>query len=425
MNQGTFLVSLINLKEKTFKLYEKGEKVLRPLFKALLAYVVLVVTARMFPYQTVKNLELFLIIPAVIQAFLPISFLYYIASALILFELWKVSFDIFAAFVLIILICAVGYFRIDSHYSFIAAIVPILFFLKLGIAVPVALAVAFGMEALFPAMAGVVVYYFSLSIVNAGAVLGDESASVGIGLQHVLSSMLLDKTFLVMALSVCVSMIITCLLRRAFYDKAWLVAGTLGNTVMALLVLAGCVYCNLDIQVWYVIFSAVLGMILCLVVEFFRGIGDVSRVEKTVFEDDEYIYYVKAVPKIRVAQSEPNVIILNESLHEESEQEEPEQDEPEQKEPEQEGSGAASGTPDTRPENSAEKTEPAGEEKETEKEKDKDTDKETNDEAAAVTGTDEAVSDAEDEEPAVREDSGLNAENGEGLDESADDPEII
>jgi len=419
MNQGTFLVSLINLKEKTFKLYEKGEKVLRPLFKALLAYVVLVVTARMFPYQTVKNLELFLIIPAVIQAFLPISFLYYIASALILFELWKVSFDIFAAFVLIILICAVGYFRIDSHYSFIAAIVPVLFFLKLGIAVPVALAVAFGMEALFPAMAGVVVYYFSLSIVNAGAVLGDESASVGIGLQHVLSSMLLDKTFLVMALSVCVSMIITCLLRRAFYDKAWLVAGTLGNTVMALLVLAGCVYCNLDIQVWYVIFSAVLGMILCLVVEFFRGIGDVSRVEKTVFEDDEYIYYVKAVPKIRVAQSEPNVIILNESLHEESEQEEPEQEEPEQ-----EGSGETSGTPDTRPENSAEKTEPAGEEKETEKETDKDTDKETNDEAA-VAGTDEAVSDAEDEEPAVREDSGLNAENGEGLDESADDPEII
>ena len=46
---------------------------------------------------------------------------------------------------------------------------------------------------------------------------------------------------------------------------------------------------------------------LAVVVQFFKGIGDFSRIEKVSFEDDEYIYFVKAVPKIKAAQAEHNV----------------------------------------------------------------------------------------------------------------------
>ena len=324
MNKNTFVVSLINLKEKTFDFYENWERFLRPLGKGLLALAVLLITEKMFPYQDVKNLGMILAALAVLQAFLPLSVLYYIVSGLILFELWKVSFDIFAAFVLIIMICAVGYFRLDGHYSFITAIVPVLFYCKVGIAAPVALAIAFGMEALFPTLAGVVVYYFSVNIINAGAVLGGGSAAVGLGLQHVLSSMITDKEFPVVLVSTGITILVTCLLRKAFYERAWLVASTLGNTIMAFLVLAGCVYFDIEIQAWVVISLAVLGIVLCLLVEFFRGIGDVSRTEKTVFEDNEYIYYVKAVPKLKVSQSEPSVINMNESLYDEDEEEDDE-----------------------------------------------------------------------------------------------------
>lgn len=46
----------------------------------------------------------------------------------------------------------------------------------------------------------------------------------------------------------------------------------------------------------------ILGIGCCYIYRFFRGIGDVSRIEKASFEDDEYFYYVKAVPKIKVTQ---------------------------------------------------------------------------------------------------------------------------
>ncbi len=318
MNQNTFVVGLIYFKETLFKWYEKREKIVRPVFKGLVAFAVLYMTFQMFPYNPVAHYYVILAALSLITAFLPFPFLYYLASGVILYNLWEVSFDIFAAFAIFLVVCAVGYFRIDGHYSYIAAIVPVLFYVNAGIAIPAVLAVAIGAEALFPAAVGVIVYYFSLSIKDASLVLGGtDTSGVGIGLQQVAKSISSNKMFMVMIISVCATILITSLLRKAFYERAWLVAGTIGNTAMACLVLVGCMYCDIEITVWLVIVEAVAGMLLCLLVEFFRGIGDVSRAEKTVFEDEEYIYYVKAVPKLKVSQPEPNVKNMNESLYEE------------------------------------------------------------------------------------------------------------
>ncbi len=318
MNQNTFVVKLINFKETIFKWYEKREKIIRPLFKGILAFAVLYMTFQMFPYHPVAHLYVILAALSLLSAFLPFPLLYYLASGVILYNLWEVSFDIFAAFAIFLVVCAVGYFRIDGDYSYLAAIVPVLFYCNAGLAFPAVLAVAIGAQALFPTAVGVIVYFFSLSIKDASLVLGGTDASgVGIGLQQVAKFLSSNKLFLVMILSVCATIVITSLLRKAFYERAWLVAGTIGNTAMACLVLVGCMYCDIEVTVWLVIVEAVAGLILCLVVEFFRGIGDVSRAEKTVFEDEEYIYYVKAVPKLKVSQPEPNVKNMNESLYEE------------------------------------------------------------------------------------------------------------
>ena len=48
-------------------------------------------------------------------------------------------------------------------------------------------------------------------------------------------------------------------------------------------------------------------MAAAFVVQFFRFNLDYSRTEKVQFEDDEYYYYVKAVPKMTVATPEKKV----------------------------------------------------------------------------------------------------------------------
>ena len=50
---------------------------------------------------------------------------------------------------------------------------------------------------------------------------------------------------------------------------------------------------------------------LAYILQFFVFSVDYSRTEHTQFEDDEYYYYVKAIPKINVTAPEMNVKRIN------------------------------------------------------------------------------------------------------------------
>ena len=56
-----------------------------------------------------------------------------------------------------------------------------------------------------------------------------------------------------------------------------------------------------------VIIAGVVSAVIGLVIEFFVLGVDYSRSEVTQFEDDEYVYYVKAVPKSLVSQTRKSV----------------------------------------------------------------------------------------------------------------------
>ena len=68
---------------------------------------------------------------------------------------------------------------------------------------------------------------------------------------------------------------------------------------------------ELESSVVDVIVSVVLSVLVLEVIQFFKNVVDFSRVENLQFEDDEYYYYVKAVPKIKVTEKEFNVKKIN------------------------------------------------------------------------------------------------------------------
>ena len=76
----------------------------------------------------------------------------------------------------------------------------------------------------------------------------------------------------------------------------------------------------LDLNVSYtvLIVSAALGLVLGFVLEFLFLSVDYSRTENMQFEDDEYYYYVKAVPKIGVPVPEKTVKHITEHQSQET-----------------------------------------------------------------------------------------------------------
>ena len=249
----------------------------------------------------------FLAVSAV-QAFLPISFLYYAISILIMINLWNVSMDIFLGFVIFFIICSLAFIRVDKKHAIIIIATVLLFYLKLEYLLPVLLGMSVGFGAILPAAAGIVVYFLSVYMTDVSTLLTTStSSSFGMGLQRIVNLILIDKKLLVLLVTFALIIFITTLLCHMFYERAWMFAIFVGNIAMVLLLLFGRLIFELDYTIWRLFLEVILGIGCCYIYRFFRGIGDVSRIEKVSFEDDEYFYYVKAVPKIKVTEKNRNV----------------------------------------------------------------------------------------------------------------------
>jgi hypothetical protein len=74
-----------------------------------------------------------------------------------------------------------------------------------------------------------------------------------------------------------------------------------------MILFVGALMFDIDISLAGVIIGTVIAILLVTVLRFFVFNVDYSRTEKVQFEDDEYYYYVKAVPKVTVARPQKKV----------------------------------------------------------------------------------------------------------------------
>ena len=101
------------------------------------------------------------------------------------------------------------------------------------------------------------------------------------------------------------------LIRTRMFDYAWHIAIVAGGVTYVVIMLLGSGIAGASIAVVPTIIFAVVGVLVSLVLEFFVYGGDYSRTERLEYEDDEYYYYVKAVPKALVATSERSIKKIN------------------------------------------------------------------------------------------------------------------
>ena len=100
--------------------------------------------------------------------------------------------------------------------------------------------------------------------------------------------------------------------RKLSIDNAWKIAIVSGALVYVIVVVIGRVTMHVDVPYVAVIIGTIVSILLALVLEFFAFAVDYSRTENLQFEDDEYFYYVKAVPKVTVTAPEKTVKRINE-----------------------------------------------------------------------------------------------------------------
>ena len=87
-----------------------------------------------------------------------------------------------------------------------------------------------------------------------------------------------------------------------------IVTGVLVNLIMMTF---GYVMMDINVEYGELIIGSIVAVFVAIILKIFVMTVDYSRSEHLQFEDDEYYYYVKAVPKVSVAVPEKTVKTIN------------------------------------------------------------------------------------------------------------------
>lgn len=245
---------------------------------------------------------------AVICTFFPMIVMVMAATVLVLVHFYALSMPIAAVSLVIFLLMYIFYFRFTPKKAWIVLLSAIAFGLKIPFVVPVIFGLLGTPVWIVPAACGIISFYMIDYVKTSATVL--RSADVDSMADSLISftrQVFSSKEMWLMVGAVVIGILVVNVVRTRAVNHAWKIASAVGSVVCVTVASAGNIVLETGISYTTIIASAVLGIVVGLVLELIFFSMDYSRTENIQFEDDEYYYYVKAVPKVGVSAPEKEV----------------------------------------------------------------------------------------------------------------------
>lgn len=306
------MTDLLELRENLKKIYSRNEAFILPVIKFLLSFIVLSIINGKMGYMTKLDNMAIVLIVSLLCSFLPTGFMAFFAMMFAVLHMYALSIETAAVGLVVFLLLYLLFLRFTAKEALVVVLTPVLCMLKLPYVMPVAMGLIGTPASCVSVGCGVVVYYLLQTVItNAPTInsMGAEEATAKLRL--LIDGMLGNKAMLVTIAAFAITVIVVYLIRRMSVDHSWTIAMVAGVMIEVMILLVGDLMYDTNLSIVSALLGAVVTLIACKIIEFFRFCLDYSRTEKVQFEDDEYYYYVKAVPKMTVAAPTNTVKKIN------------------------------------------------------------------------------------------------------------------
>lgn len=306
------MTALLELRENLKKIYSRNEAFILPVIKFLLSFIVLSIINGKMGYMTKLDNMAIVLIVSLLCSFLPTGFMAFFAMMFAVLHMYALSIETAAVGLVVFLLLYLLFLRFTAKEALVVVLTPVLCMLKLPYVMPVAMGLIGTPASCVSVGCGVVVYYLLQTVItNAPTInsMGAEEATAKLRL--LIDGMLGNKAMLVTIAAFAITVIVVYLIRRMSVDHSWTIAMVAGVMIEVMILLVGDLMYDTNLSIVSALLGAVVTLIACKIIEFFRFCLDYSRTEKVQFEDDEYYYYVKAVPKMTVASPTNTVKKIN------------------------------------------------------------------------------------------------------------------
>lgn len=310
------MMTMLVFKTRLKELYERHYKVIRSILKILVSAALFAVVFYQLPFQPqlAEYMVPLVIMLALICGFLPDIVVMCLVALLTVFELSALSAVAAFGFFAVLAIYFLLFGRYTKTQSYIVLLIPVLSVFQLSYAVPV-IAALFLSPAMIPAcIVGLLVQYVLQGIqeyylISQSAVDTGNTMEV---LQHIVHYVMGNREMLIYMATFTIVYLLVFLIRKGRFNHASQIGIFVGVIACMGGVICGEVLWSVKSDANRLLTGLAVTTVIAYIVQFFRMSMDYTGTRKLQFEDEDYFYYVKAVPKLKVTGVDKTVTKIEE-----------------------------------------------------------------------------------------------------------------
>ena len=305
--------NLFVLRGKMQEIYAKHSKVVDKVIQFVLALIVFFVINNNIGFMKVLAQPIVTLVLAIGCTFFPMLITVIAAAMLVLCHLYSASLGIMAVTGAIFMVMFAFYLRLTPKKAVVVLLTPIAFMLGVSNVIPIACALVSGPMTMIAIAFGTMIFYM-LEYVKLAvpALQGEEAAGMLTQITAYVKQVFQNKQMWVVIIAFTICYLLVYVIRRCALDHAWKIAIAVGAVVNIIVITAGNITLGEHTEYGSLIGGTIMAILVGVILEFFVFSVDYSRSESLQFEDDEYYYYVKAIPKMNVSTQEKTIKRINE-----------------------------------------------------------------------------------------------------------------
>lgn len=307
------LTKLLEIRNIVIDTYRKARHIINPIVKFIVALLVFSNINSAIGFDPTFSKTSVVLILSLISAFTPGGVMVFFAMVLTLLHVYYASMFLAIIILMIFIVMYAALMRFSNGNAIVAVLIPLLAPFNLHFSIPLILGCVSTPVAILPCACGVAFYYLIdvIKTVSGNVMAEFNLDEIIIYYKDILDVMIGTKEVYIVIAVFALVILVVFLLRRLPFDYAFLISVGAGTAVNIIGLLVGSLKFDISISVGAIIFMSLICGLIAILSDFMKRVLDYTAIEHVQFEDDDFYYYVKAVPKIKISMSNHNIRILS------------------------------------------------------------------------------------------------------------------
>ncbi len=291
------MIPLMKFKDRIIQFVGRYEIYVMAAFRFVVGYVAFHLIITNLPYMEILSEYPFPILLALLCCFLPSGLMVFCAAVLILLELYSLSLLMCLIVGMIFLLMFCLYTRFTYRKGMYAVLTPIMSVLGVPFTMPVASGLLGEPYAVISVICGEFTYFVLKHVTMSEALFMSEDVDSSSVLTLAVSEILMDQEMYLYLAAFAAAAIVTFCICKLSVRQAHLIAAAIGIITQIAIIGGGEIMIGNQTDLMPLLIGCVVSFLILMIITFFTHSLNYKREERVQFEDDDYYYYVTAIPK--------------------------------------------------------------------------------------------------------------------------------